>query len=162
MGLRENDNCWRCGGQTATFLHMAWHCPKIQTFWEKVFIIFHEIIGQPTTPDPLVGLLSYVKTTPVKTRKLYAKLLLFAKHCVAKHWGRKGTPSIREWLRDVTFGHTQLSIFWELMPPRSRPKDIWEPFIAWAQEKQGQDVDSAPLTAQDPPTGTIAEVGGTV
>ncbi|KAJ1108648.1 hypothetical protein NDU88_006024 [Pleurodeles waltl] len=58
---------------------------------------------------------------------------------VATHETRPRVPAVRDWLADVTYGHTQLTTFWELMPAASRPRDIWDPFVSWAREQQSQE-----------------------
>lgn len=36
-------NCWRCCIQTGTFMHLWWHCLKIQKFWEDILIWIYRI-----------------------------------------------------------------------------------------------------------------------
>ncbi|KAJ1185339.1 hypothetical protein NDU88_002132 [Pleurodeles waltl] len=97
------------------------------------------IVGRLDVPSPLLGLLGYVRDTPLSSRRLHALLLLFAKRRVAIHWGRRRVPAVRDWLADVTYGHTQLITFWELLPAASRPRDIWDPFVGWAREHQSRE-----------------------
>ncbi|KAJ1114352.1 hypothetical protein NDU88_002590 [Pleurodeles waltl] len=139
MGLRETDECWRCGSALASFLHIAWSCPRLKDYWSQVFASVNQIVGRSDAPSPLLGLLGYVRDTPPEMRRLHALLLLFAKRRVAIHWGRPRVPAVRDWLADVTYGHTQLTTFWELTPAASRPRDIWDPFVCWAREQQSQE-----------------------
>ncbi|KAJ1185957.1 hypothetical protein NDU88_002743 [Pleurodeles waltl] len=37
----------------------------------------------------------------------------------------RATPCKAEWLRDTAYCQEQLSLYWDVMPVRSRPKDIW-------------------------------------
>ncbi|KAJ1104726.1 hypothetical protein NDU88_002135 [Pleurodeles waltl] len=139
MGLRETDECWRCGSASASFIHIAWSCPRLEGYWSQVFVLVNQIVGRSDVPSPLLGLLGYVRDTPPPSRKLHALLLLFAKRRVAIHWGRRRVPAVRDWLADVTYGHTQLTTFWELLPAASRPRDIWDPFASWAREHQNRE-----------------------
>ncbi|KAJ1200001.1 hypothetical protein NDU88_003831 [Pleurodeles waltl] len=34
MGLRVTDECWRCGSAPASFLHIAWSCPRPRDIWD--------------------------------------------------------------------------------------------------------------------------------
>lgn len=135
MGLRPDDSCWRCGALGASFLHMTWSCPNIADYWIEVFISINQILGLTELPCPILGVLGYVKNTEVKKRKLHALLLLFAKRQLAMLWGRKRKPKINDWIKDVTYGQTHLTLFWELMPMPSRPKDIWGPFLDWLRQR---------------------------
>lgn len=136
MGLRPDDSCWRCGALEASFLHMTWSCPHLTGYWIDIFSPINQILGLADSPSPLLGVLGYVKNTETKgKRRLHALLLLFAKRQIAMLWGRKQKPSLNDWIRDVTYGQTQLALFWELMPPSSRPKDIWDPVIEWLRRR---------------------------
>lgn len=136
MELRPDSRCWRCGYTPATFLHMSRSCPLIAEYWIAVFDKIHDILGTPNEPHPIIGLLGYVKDTKAMHRKLHALLLLMAKRRVSIHWGEKKVPTIKAWITDVTFCHTQLSTFWELMPAASKLKDKWEPFLDWLKTLQ--------------------------
>ncbi|KAJ1097830.1 hypothetical protein NDU88_002946 [Pleurodeles waltl] len=138
MGLRETDECWRCGSALASFLHIAWSCPRLKDYWSQVFISVNQIVGRLDIPSPLLGLLGY--------GRLHALLLLFAKRRVAIHWGRRRVPAVGNWLADVTYGHTQLTTFWELMPAASRPRDIWDPFVSWAREQRSRESEGDTLS----------------
>lgn len=131
MGLRPDDKCWRCGAEGASFLHMAWECPVVWEYWQLIFHSINQILETAVTPSPVQGLLGYVKHTHVSKRKLHAILLLFAKRQLAQLWGSKRKPTQKEWIRSITYGQTQLAIFWDLMPLTSRPRDIWGPFLEW-------------------------------
>ncbi|KAJ1107218.1 hypothetical protein NDU88_004611 [Pleurodeles waltl] len=106
MGLRETDECWRCGSASASFLHIAWSCPKLKGYWSQIFVSVNQIVGRSDVSSSLPGLLGYVRDTPPAVRRLHALLLLFAKRRVAIHWGRQRVPAVRDWLADVTYGHT--------------------------------------------------------
>ncbi|KAJ1164726.1 hypothetical protein NDU88_005160 [Pleurodeles waltl] len=146
MGLRETDECWRCGSASASFLHIAWSCPRLKGYWSQVFVSVNQIVGRSDVPSPLLGLLGYVRDTPPTERRLHALLLLFAKRRVAIHLGRQRVPAVRDWLADVTYGHTQLTTFWELMPAAARPRDIWDPFVCWAREHQSRESEKDTLS----------------
>ncbi|KAJ1180994.1 hypothetical protein NDU88_006205 [Pleurodeles waltl] len=85
------------------------------------------MIAAPLTLTPLVALLGYTeKIAPVHRRYLGFALLL-AKRRVACCWGRGRAPKFKDWLSDLVYGRMQLKAYAELLPPTSRPRDIWAP-----------------------------------
>lgn len=88
------------------------------------------------TDTPMVGLLGYVKEVPPTRRKLVALLLILAKRRVAMVWGGHRIP--REWVwLDAEYCSDQLSHYWDMMPPKSRLKDIWAHLHNYLKTKEG-------------------------
>lgn len=133
---RDDSSCWKCKREAATFMHIAWYCPKVSVFWSEVHGIIREVTGHPLQPAPLVALLGYVEEVPPAHRRLTAMMLLLAKRRIAIYWGVPRKTRISEWLSDIAFCQEHLTHFWELMPTSSRPKDIWSPFLTWLKERE--------------------------
>lgn len=131
MGLYNDTSCWRCGIQNATFTHLAWEYQPIAKYWQEVLKHIGNITDIELHHSPLVALLGYVLEVPLSRRKLTAMLLLLAKRQVAIHWKKMNPPTIAEWIGAATYCKDQLTHYWELMPTRSRPKDIWGHFALW-------------------------------
>ncbi|KAJ1158094.1 hypothetical protein NDU88_010788 [Pleurodeles waltl] len=127
MGLLADACCARCGTQDAGFLHLAWECAEVYNFWEEVWRSIAEMIELELPLSPKIALLGYMDEIQGPHRRLVGLLMLLAKRRVAMCWGQRRAPRRSEWLRDAAFCHDQLSVFWELMPEGSRPKDIWAP-----------------------------------
>lgn len=133
--LRENSNCWKCNCEGAAFLHIAWDCLAIQDYWSEISNIIHAVTGQPVVLSPLVMLLGYVELTCSEFRRLTAMMIVLARRRLAMHWGATRGPRIKDWLQDITYCQEQLTLYWDLQPTASRPKDIWGPFITWLKAR---------------------------
>lgn len=49
--------CDKCDNNNAALTHICWLCPQLHKFWEDVFKIISNILGQDLEPDPLIALL---------------------------------------------------------------------------------------------------------
>lgn len=128
-GLRDTDKCDRCPLTGADFLHVAWDCPLVASFWVQVFQDLTDITGLSLDPDPVLALLGYTKPLPKAVRKLVAMGLVLAKRRVAIRWMRGPAPKISDWHKDMLFCHTQTETYSELLPPASRPKSFWSLYV---------------------------------
>lgn len=133
--LRENSNCWKCKREGAAFLHIAWECPRVQDYWHGVASTISEVTGSVLDCSPMVMLLGYVERVNVASRRLTAMMLVLARRRLAVHWGDPRSPSIGDWLRDIVYCQENLTLYWDMMPSSSRPKDIWGPFVDWLRSR---------------------------
>lgn len=99
-------------------------------------------------------LLGYVEQIEVAGRKLTAMMLVLARRWLAIHWGAPRGPRSSDWLQDITYCQENLSLYWDLMPSASRPKDIWGPFGEWLCRQKPPDG-----AADDGTAGNAAETG---
>lgn len=60
-GLRQTAACECCEASDADFLHLAWTCPAIETFWLGIFAKLSAITQVELQPDPLLALLGFSK-----------------------------------------------------------------------------------------------------
>lgn len=109
----------------AGFMHLAWTCPMIESFWHQIFFKLSEITQDTIHPDPLLALLGYSKKLKKSIRCLIDMGLLVAKRVLAIHWSRGSPPTIAQWSRDMIYCNTQTEAYSELLSPRSRPKIFW-------------------------------------
>lgn len=130
-GLRETACCTRCGQNDADFLHLAWSCAEIAAFWSGVARVLSDVVLEPVRCTPEVCLLGYVQALKPCNRKLVAVATLLAKRAVAQRWGAKCVPTIRQWLRDLTYCRVQLETYAEELPEASKPKDFWGPLTLY-------------------------------
>lgn len=76
-------------------------------------------------------LLGWVRKLKPGNRKLVAISTLFAKRAVAKKWGAKVVPRIKQWLQDLIYCRDQLAVYAEELPEALRPKDFWAPLTGY-------------------------------
>lgn len=131
MGLSTHDRCARCSASKADFSHLAWLCPQVHTYWCEVCAIISEIVSSQVSPDPLLCLLGFVKFHPDATRRLTAMLLVLARRRVSMCWGRRLAPKATLWVEDTSRCQTLLTEFWDLLPTKYRPHDIWGPLVSY-------------------------------
>ncbi|KAJ1217574.1 hypothetical protein NDU88_005168 [Pleurodeles waltl] len=114
-------------GGGADFLHLAWSCPGELEYWRRVEGSLSAMIAAPLTLTPLIALLGYTEEIGPVQRRYLGFALLLAKRRVACRWGRGRAPKFKNWLSDLVCGKMQLEAYAELLPPTSRPRDIWAP-----------------------------------
>ncbi|KAJ1083605.1 hypothetical protein NDU88_003762 [Pleurodeles waltl] len=127
MGLRADACCERCCAPDAGFLHLAGECTEVHAFWVEVVRMIEAMSGLELPLSPRLALLGCVDAVRQFHRQLVGLLLLLAKRRVAMCWSRGRPPRGSDWLRNAPFCQEQLTIFWELTPEGSRPRDIWAP-----------------------------------
>lgn len=130
-GLRETANCVRCGMADADFIHVAWLCLGVSTFWSTVVKILSEIVLEPVPCTPELCLLGYMKSLKSCNRRLVAVSTLLAKRAIAQCWGAKSSPTVKRWLRDLIYCRDQILIYEKELPESSRPKDFWSPLTTY-------------------------------
>lgn len=133
LGLRDSSHCTRCRAENADFLHLAWSCPTIQHYWTDVFAALRDMTGITMPEDPLLALLGYTAPLAPPIRKYTALALLLAKRRVSCRWGRGRAPKFKTWLKDLIYCQETLSTYAELLPPSSRPREIWAPLKHYLQ-----------------------------
>lgn len=57
MGLLLNNNCWKCGSDTGTYLHVSWECPLVFPFWTEVITTLEKWTGLSVPKSPELCLL---------------------------------------------------------------------------------------------------------
>ena len=127
LGLRGDSYCQRCGEGEAGFLHLAWSCPPIYSYWSQVLEVMHRMIGEDIDWSPLIVLLGCVMDLPRHCRRLVALGLVVAKRRLAMRWMRGPIPTLREWQTDMLYCNTQTDTYREMMPIHGAPKDFWGP-----------------------------------
>lgn len=123
--LRDSSACARCGEDPAEFQHLAWNCPPIRRYWSEVFAALRCMTGHHIPETPLVALLGYTVQLLPAIRKYTSLALLLAKRRVSCRWGRGRAPKFKTWVQDLIYCQDQLNTYADLLPPTSRPRDIW-------------------------------------
>uniref|UniRef100_A0A8C5M261 Uncharacterized protein n=1 Tax=Leptobrachium leishanense TaxID=445787 RepID=A0A8C5M261_9ANUR len=95
-------NCWRCGTELGSYLHIWWTCPLLQTYWKWIRDAIRDVTDITLDLKPQVFLLLLTGQPTTSFRKSVAfRLLLAARYLVPRHWRRKTVPSLREWVTQV-------------------------------------------------------------
>lgn len=122
--------CFRGCDLLGSHLHILWQCPKIRSFWNKVFNLIRTVTGAVLSQDPTIALLN--KNIPNITKykqRLIHFMLLGAKITIGHAWK---SPS-------VSFQLAKQKITWIMIQEKTSSiildksesfKCIWEP---WAQ-----------------------------
>lgn len=77
--------CKKCSAPQADFIHLAWTCPNIHTFWTQIRTIIGQMTQLTLTPLPEIALLGYTVNFPPKLRKFTTICFLLAKRELALH-----------------------------------------------------------------------------
>ncbi|KAJ1117027.1 hypothetical protein NDU88_005228 [Pleurodeles waltl] len=125
--LRFHDRFNRCAVWGADFLHLAWGCRVLVSFWVDVLNALEEMVGLTLPRSPVFALLDYIMEIPPENRKLVGLLLLLAKRRAAMRWGRVLAPRFRDWLRDTVYCQEQFAVYWELMTPDASSRHVGSP-----------------------------------
>lgn len=143
--LRDTADCERCRAGMTGFMHVAWFCPKIAEFWEKIIHTLNKITGLSLTPDPMLALLGYTRELRKGVRRLIAMGLLLAKRRIVMRWARWPVTSVADWSKDMLYCNMQSELYSELLPPQNHPKCFWglyEQYFVWKEtgEPEGNDI----------------------
>lgn len=123
-------SCFRDCKLEGTMLHVWWTCPRIRTYWKKIFCMMGSLLNIRIAPDPTIALLNHtILNLPKSSQKLAFFILLGAKITLAKAWKRR-TVSFQCCKRKVTWIMSQEKIVAKLLDTVEKFNIIWEP---WAR-----------------------------
>ena len=103
MDPTKSTQCPRCHSEVATFLHLAWQCPEVNGYWQRVVERVQRTTNTLCPMDPRIVLLGgFTKTKEKKMQYKFTQLLLIlAKRRVAISWMGLRVPQIEKWEGDV-------------------------------------------------------------
>lgn len=82
-----NPKCFRGCQLTGSMAHIWWECPRIRSFWNKMFALIQKVTNYQIPRTPAIALLNAnLPKTPKTTCKLIHFMLLGAKLTIAKAW----------------------------------------------------------------------------
>uniref|UniRef100_H3ALW6 Reverse transcriptase zinc-binding domain-containing protein n=1 Tax=Latimeria chalumnae TaxID=7897 RepID=H3ALW6_LATCH len=100
MHLLSSSNCWRCGEQDGSLLHMFWHCKSINNFWKGVVKMLSELLDILIEASPTLCVLNLKPEEGISKAqfRLLSVGLLTTRRLILTNW--KGTPvfSLKSWL----------------------------------------------------------------
>ena len=107
----KSSACPRCQDPTATFLHLAWQCPAVYSFWQAVANRVSSVARTQCPLDPRVCLLGDIPVKPSRRSVMHTNpklrirfihlLLVLAKRRVAISWMGTRALDIARWERDL-------------------------------------------------------------
>lgn len=136
FGLRTDNRCQRYQRPGADFVPIAWACPELEIYWRQVTEALSQMLTDNVPNTPLACLLGIHKIKQVRRRKLLAVALLLAKRRVAIKWDSKRPPRFKNWMSDILYYKESMGTYQECLPMASRPKDFWQPLVAYMQAGQ--------------------------
>lgn len=120
--------CYRGCELEGTMLHTWWTCPRIRSFWQKVFRTISSITKALVTPDPNIALLNRcIPALDKYSQTLAYFVLLGAKITIAKAW-KQPTVSFRGFKRKVSWIMAQEQIVAKLHDQVVNFSETWEPW----------------------------------
>lgn len=78
--------CFRGCQLSGTMAHIWWECPRIHSFWKKMFNLIDRLAGCQIPRTTMVSLNAQIPKISTPTRRLILFILLGAKFSVAKAW----------------------------------------------------------------------------
>lgn len=111
--------------------HLAWQCERIHDYWTQVFEGISCMLDTRIPLPPQIALLGCIQDIATTHKKFLALGLLIAKRRIACKWGRGRAPKFKECVQDLITWQEQSLCYAELLPPTSRPKDIWSPLTTY-------------------------------
>lgn len=52
LGILKDNNCWKCGNESGTYLQAFWECPLVFLFWAEVLKHLEKWTGLPIPASP--------------------------------------------------------------------------------------------------------------
>jgi len=101
MKLRDNPFCDFCSDNTiATYYHMVWQCPEVNSFWHSISSILSSILKRPIPLSPCLFLLNDTSSLnlTINNRRLLLAGLTAAKKMIVCRWKPPHTLLMSKWL----------------------------------------------------------------
>lgn len=122
--------CFRGCNMKGTMIHIWWECPKIRSFWTKIFQIISKVTALTVPRSPLTALLNHqIPGAPKYKHKLIFFILLGAKLTLAKAW-KLPKVSVIAAKRKISWIMAQEKMVSSMLDTSVRFEKTWEP---WAK-----------------------------
>jgi len=104
---QKNKSWWGCRGK-GTLMHCWWKCKMVQSLWKTVWTYLKKLRTE-LPYDPVVShLCIYPKKTKILIQKnICTPLFTAALFTTAPTGKQPKSPSIDEWIKKITYTHTQ-------------------------------------------------------
>lgn len=123
--------CFRGCQLRGSMLHVWWECPKIRSFWNKIFHIASKITGLAIPRSPATALLNHLPSKASKsTRKLIFFIFLGAKITLARSWKRPKV-SITAAKRKISWIMFQEKMMSSILDTFSQFREVWDPWATY-------------------------------
>lgn len=118
-----------------TMTHVFWECPKIRTFWFRIFGIIRRITNIPLQQLPEYALLGHrVPKAPKHTQALIGYIFLGAKITIAKYWKKPSVP-LHAAKSKISWIMTQEKLYSTMDDSGEKFEKIWEPWASYLKVK---------------------------
>lgn len=120
--------CFRGCELEGSMIHIWWTCPRIRSFWWKIFRTISSLAEETVTPSPNIALLNhYIPKLTKHLQTLSFFILLGAKITIAKAWKRP-TVSFQACRTKISWIMAQEHIVAKLYDQIERFNATWEPW----------------------------------
>ncbi|KAM9311698.1 GLIPR1-like protein 2 [Gastrophryne carolinensis] len=129
--------CWRCGIERGTLMHILWSCSKIREYWEGVLAIISRLTGDPVLTDP-VQILLHSTDYPISRYKksLRAHLLNAAKMVIPRYWKQKRAPTVRDWVVEVLSISEMEDLTLAMHDRDEQYRRTWMPWLIYQESEE--------------------------
>lgn len=123
--------CFRGCNPRGDMLDVWWECPKIRSFWKKIFSLIRKVANVPVQKSPHIALLKLPVESPFKSmERLIFFILLGTKLTLGKSW-KKPTVSVFLAKRKISWIMAQEKIAGILLDRTKKFETIWEPWATF-------------------------------
>ena len=136
-----SDQCWRCGKERGTFLHIWWECPTLQPFWHKVHDVTKMVSSLPLEFCPAQYLLHFSKISKGGYFKSVAMHMInAARMCIPVHWRSTSPPSMAEWASRINRVAEMEELIYTASDNISKFTAIWNTWTTFKNSQSYKDL----------------------
>ena len=122
--------CFRGCEHQGSFIHIWWSCPRIRSFWNKIFHLIRQVTNLQVPQTPHVTFLhDFPRTYPRSLSTLLFFMLLGAKLTLAKSW-KQPSVSLTAAKRKISWIMAQEKMVAIFQDRLAKFEAVWDP---WAQ-----------------------------
>lgn len=128
--------CDRCRQYPATYFHMFWACPSLNTFWLEIFNVISQISSVSFTPSAVTALfgITLIPAVPKCKRNQVAFVTLLARRLILMKWKSPTPPSWHVWIKDILYFINMEKIRCTLRGSSASFRKTWGPFFEYANK----------------------------
>jgi len=131
MGCLSDNRCWKCKQEIGTYMHVLWHCSKIQPFWKIVLKYLGECLGFNLPFSSRICLLGDKSEIPqVKYIEfsLVTVGVITAVRLILRFWKDIQCPSFKMWIESMV-ENVSYERMLAKVNGKHRDVNMWENFI---------------------------------
>lgn len=127
----RTDECNRCKGSPADYVHMFLTCPRLSEYWSAIFKTISEVIGWTINPEPLVVLLGISPTHGLSksSQHIISFSPLLARRLILLKWTHVSPPTHNKWIHEMLQCITLEKIRFSLKGSLCTSYEVWKPLV---------------------------------